>query len=279
MIQPKNNNDSALRINNLDSNIDKLFSQTKEFWNAVFKEKVSPDDFDIDFINRFPLFNLADTLRSTIAIFNYRDFRPEYISENVKDILGFTKEDYLDQGTKLLFNHIHPHHINFPINSSKCLEVVFNNIDDYNENNILATNCGVKFIHPEKGTIRLLIQQYFIETQDHQIPTRVISTIQDVTHFMKGDHYSMRVIYGNKHQNISTFHSSTNRFESENDIFSNREVEILKLINLGNETEAIAEMLTISRNTVNNHRQNMLDRIGAKDTTSLIELARMCHII
>lgn len=52
-----------------------------------------------------------------------------------------------------------------------------------------------------------------------------------------------------------------------------REKEILQLIAQRKETEAIAEILTISRNTVNNHRQNMLDKICAKDTTALIEFA------
>ena len=58
-----------------------------------------------------------------------------------------------------------------------------------------------------------------------------------------------------------------------------REKEILQLIAQRKETEAIAEILTISRNTVNNHRQNMLDKICAKDTTALIELARICQLI
>ena len=63
------------------------------------------------------------------------------------------------------------------------------------------------------------------------------------------------------------------------DIISIREKEVLLLIERGLETDEIANTLSISRNTVNNHRQNMLNRLGARDTTALMELARICHLI
>jgi DNA-binding CsgD family transcriptional regulator len=37
--------------------------------------------------------------------------------------------------------------------------------------------------------------------------------------------------------------------------------------------------LFISPNTVNNHRQNMLNRLGVRDTTALVQLCKTCGII
>ena len=147
------------------------------------------------------------------------------------------------------------------------------------KNNILGTCCGVKFNHVEKGLIRIVIQQYFISSRQDQVPLRVISTIQDVTHLMKGDCFWFRVIYGKKHEKTFLYRNDGVKSEQQTDILSLREKEILQLIAQGKETDDIADILSISRNTVNNHRQNMLDKICAKDTTALVELAKICQLI
>lgn len=269
-------------INTINPTTERIFNQTKALWDSLNSENSQLNSHNSDFLENLPLLDIADTTHSTIAIYNYREFRPEYITENVKEILGFSKEDYLSQGSKLLFSFLHPHHIDFPLITSKQIEFVFKSLEPNKTNNILATCCGLMFNHPQKGTIRLLIQQYFVLPENNQAPIRALSTIQDVSHFTKGDSYCFRVMYGDKYQNKIIYHSDTgynNRASFQKDIFSNRELEIFLLIVQGKNTDEIAEILSISRNTVNNHRQNMLDRMGAKDTTSLIELARICHII
>jgi DNA-binding CsgD family transcriptional regulator len=45
------------------------------------------------------------------------------------------------------------------------------------------------------------------------------------------------------------------------------------------DTREIAEKLFISPNTVGNHRSNMIDRLGARDTTALVQLAKMTEMI
>ena len=45
-------------------------------------------------------------------------------------------------------------------------------------------------------------------------------------------------------------------------IFSEREFEIIKLVNEGLDSEHIAEKLFLSKHTVNTHRKNILDKSG-----------------
>ena len=270
-------------INKINPITERIFNQTKALWNSLTDINAQFDSFDPDFLKKFPILDIADTTRSTIAIYNYSEFIPEYITENVQEVLGFSKEEYLSKGSKLLFSCLDFSHSDFPLTTSKCMEVVFKNLESNKESNkesnILATCCGLKFNHAKKGTIRLLIQQYFIEPDNKKAPLRVISTIQDVTHFMKGDSYWFRIIYGDQHQYAYVYHSNQKKVSIQNDIISNREMEILQLIAQGKDTDNIAEILFISRNTVNNHRQNMIDKFSVKDTTALVELARICHII
>lgn len=52
-----------------------------------------------------------------------------------------------------------------------------------------------------------------------------------------------------------------------------REQEILRLIAQGHTSSAIAEQLFVSQRTVENHRFNILQKLGAKNTVSLLNIA------
>jgi DNA-binding CsgD family transcriptional regulator len=77
---------------------------------------------------------------------------------------------------------------------------------------------------------------------------------------------------------VRTFHSE-NKLHSNKDLLSAREKEILKLIANDCDTREIARRLSISTITVGNHRSNMIARLGARDTTALVQLAKMANII
>tara|TARA_B110000114_G_scaffold26018_1_gene25798 strand:+ start:1461 stop:2129 length:669 start_codon:yes stop_codon:yes gene_type:complete len=62
------------------------------------------------------------------------------------------------------------------------------------------------------------------------------------------------------------------RFTSD-DLLSKRENEILKLICLENTNQEIGSKLFISKRTVENHRQKILKKIGAKNTVGLVVYA------
>lgn len=57
-------------------------------------------------------------------------------------------------------------------------------------------------------------------------------------------------------------------------ILSTREVEVLGLVSKGFASKEIADKLFLSVNTVNNHRQNILEKVGAVNTTEAVTYAR-----
>jgi DNA-binding CsgD family transcriptional regulator len=57
-------------------------------------------------------------------------------------------------------------------------------------------------------------------------------------------------------------------------ILSSREVEVLGLVSKGFASKEIADKLFLSINTVNNHRQNILEKVGAVNTTEAVTYAR-----
>jgi DNA-binding NarL/FixJ family response regulator len=57
--------------------------------------------------------------------------------------------------------------------------------------------------------------------------------------------------------------------ELPEDPLTPRELEVVKLIAEGNTTKEIASVLTISENTVERHRANVLDKLGLRDRVAL----------
>jgi DNA-binding NarL/FixJ family response regulator len=59
----------------------------------------------------------------------------------------------------------------------------------------------------------------------------------------------------------------------EMDVLSSRETEIVKLIAEGHTSREIADILTISPNTVERHRHNVLEKLQLRDRVALTRYA------
>lgn len=62
-------------------------------------------------------------------------------------------------------------------------------------------------------------------------------------------------------------------------ILTRREQEVLKLISDGLTNNEIAEKMFISHLTVDSHRKNLLTKLGAKNTASLVKIAMLHNLI
>jgi DNA-binding CsgD family transcriptional regulator len=61
---------------------------------------------------------------------------------------------------------------------------------------------------------------------------------------------------------------------NKKNILSTREIEVLGLVSKGFASKEIADKLFLSINTVNNHRQNILEKVKAVNTTEAVTYAR-----
>jgi DNA-binding NarL/FixJ family response regulator len=67
--------------------------------------------------------------------------------------------------------------------------------------------------------------------------------------------------------------------EIPEDPLSPRESEVLKLIAEGRTSQQIADLLVISRKTVERHRANILEKLGMRDRVELTRYAIRCGVI
>lgn len=65
----------------------------------------------------------------------------------------------------------------------------------------------------------------------------------------------------------------------DSSILSKREVQVLKLIDSGKTSADIATLLSISKNTVSRHRQEILAKLQVKNSLEACSLAKTMRII
>lgn len=144
--------------------------------------------------------------------------------------------------------------------------------------NFIAYGYGMKHFRPSGQPFHTMVQIFGLEFNDNGMPTLCFIVDQDIEHLIKStDNYLGRLSFGGG-EFVTTF-SSKEQMLKKQDIFTDREVGVLKLLLKGHESKQIGEKLFISSNTVDNHRKNMIRKVDARDTTALLQVSKQLGIL
>lgn len=146
--------------------------------------------------------------------------------------------------------------------------------------NLKFFHCAIRYRRIDGTPICIFSKGLPIHYDARRNFTFTFNYVQNVAHLIKKDfsYYWVRITHGINSEFVHTFHSENKEY-SNRDLLSSREKEILKLIADDLDTKEIASRLFISPNTVGNHRSNMIDRLGVRDTTALVQIAKMTEMI
>jgi len=129
---------------------------------------------------------------------------------------------------------------------------------------LLTTN--YRFRNPSGGYSDILVQAYIYYTE---IPYSTVFFLKVHTNIdwhkkiRHGYHYYIGT-------DLSWFRYPDDDMLMKGNVFSDREFEIIRLIESGLNTDEIGNKLIISPNTVNTHRRNILEKSGKKSVAELI---------
>jgi len=99
----------------------------------------------------------------------------------------------------------------------------------------------------------------------------IVEAIQVVS---SGEEYFCQSVREKIFNNITKDNSKLNLYKpNSNSILTERELEIITLISLEFSGKEISEQLFISTNTVETHRKNIMKKLDAKNTISLVKFA------
>lgn len=252
---------------------DKIYDALKDIMKDYFPEPLDISSYDQTYLNE-----LGKNENSIKIVLDRVNLKVLNVSDNVEDITGHSYEDWMKDDYLFTFSTFMSENHNFLLSWMESAALVYEKANG-NLLNYKSAFCGMKFNHKLGYTLRSIWRYSPIEIFENTLHKTAIISIDNVTHLMKGNAYWGRTSFGEPDKpQYHHFHSKENLHVFQ-DIISDREKEVLKLIAKGWDSKEIGESLFISSNTVNNHRRNMITRIGARDSTALVQLCRMCGII
>jgi DNA-binding CsgD family transcriptional regulator len=240
----------------------------KDFYlNETGKSFVMQDSY----INKF-----SQNENSVKVIVDHINLKILHISDTVDRLSGHSIKDFDDFNVLFALKLFTLEHHNFIHVWVKWAFSIFEKKGS--ACNIRHVLCGVKLNHKKGHTMRLLFRQYPLEETATGLPVISVISIDDISHLMKEDFYWGRVIFGDKIVETNHFFSKDGE-DKPYDIITDREKEVLVLLAQGKESKEIGDELFISYHTVDHHRRNMLNKLGVKDTTDLVQICKMVGII
>jgi len=268
------NSNSLIRLRNAD-----------ELYNRVLK--LSENAFERDEIGdmsnfvreaEFMLQGVKGT-DAVIGIFNHNTYSP-VLEVGEEEFWGSFPKVPQEQRMRQILGLLEKNYASFPAESVSWFAKALEKIPYAQKANFKFFHCAIRYRRLNGKPICIFSKGLPIHYDAQRNFTFTFNYVQNVAHLIKKDftYYWVRITHGINNEFVHTFHSENKEY-SNRDLLSAREKEILLLIADDLDTREIADRLFISPNTVGNHRSNMIDRLGARDTTALVQLAKMTEMI
>lgn len=201
-------------------------------------------------------FYLADSLKLNII----------YTSKKSSDIIGVHPNDFDPQS---ILSKTHPDDLSRLLMArTKIFEISGDLLVSKKKHFLLLTN--IKTENGQGDYSNILHQVYFFYCQIKKT-VYLINILNNIDWYMK----NKKNFYYYLGDNLSYFKYPTKEFLNQGYVFSNREFEIIKMINKGLGTKEIAQKLLISINTVNTHRRNIINKTENSKISEIISELRL----
>jgi len=225
---------------------------------------------------------LLNGIRGTdavIGIFDHLNYTP-VLEVGEKEFWGELPEVPQAERMIQIMSLLEKEYLHFFTDSVKWFTGVLEKIPFEQRININIFHCGIRYRLLDNKPICLFSKGSPIHYDESRKFNYTFNYVQNINHLFKKNfrEYWIRISHGENSEYVHTFHSQ-DKLNSNKDLLSVREKEILKLIADDYDTKEIAEKLFISVNTVGNHRGKMIDKLGVRDTTALVQMAKMTGMI
>ena len=212
------------------------------------------------------------------AIFSLDSFKPLLFSKNFKAVSGYDQEEILATQTFGIFRLLHWKQLSFPMACVVWRSDFYGSSFADGAEGTVNYFSGVRLKHANGKYGTWFFRTKYFSTKEE--PKQRLSLIigQDISHLVKPNS-TFWALYSDYSSGRKCFYKDLKMKNKLPYLFSARELEVLQLIETGLHNSDIGEKLGISPFTVQQHRKNMLARIGVKDTTALLHIAKLCNVL
>lgn len=267
-------NDSLNRMQDADILHKKIVAMSSSFF-------INDDIGEIELFKKEAnlLLNGIRGTDAVIAIFDHSNYKP-VLEVGEKEFWGNMPASMEGERMTQIMSLLEKNYVSFFSDSVNWFTSVLEKMPFEQSKNIQIFHCGIRYRLLDDKPVCLFSKGLPIHYNSERKFSYTFNYVQNIHHLLKKDfrYYWIRISHGENNEYVHTFHSH-DKLSSTKDILSEREKEILKLVADDFDTKEIAERLFISAATVGNHRSNMIEKMGARDTTALVQLAKMTEMI
>lgn len=199
--------------------------------------------------------------------------RYRFLGAQHEYVTGYSNEKFLSGGVELFFENLHPDDAEIIVNK------VFRNVTDLvnkaptDDRRKFQFQYNYRYKTNNGSYIQFLEHLYVLELDGNGRAALLLGnpTVIDTSEVLP-IRFSAKIIRSNSVPETvlaKTYSRSNMSLES----LTPREMDILRYLSLGKTSRQISEALHISPHTVNNHRQNLLNKLGCKTVVELTRIA------
>lgn len=249
--------------------------------------------YDKDMADENDIVSFAELIKNTftinhaaipmIFIIDYVKSSYLLMSDGIKIVADYDARDFLDNGLQKVMDIYHKDDFKIYNQSifKKNIELLQITPQEQHKDLVFTYNFRIK--SKNKKNLNFLQKGFYITDKTTKMPRYSLGAITDITNVIREEnvmtHIVQQTLLKDKKPYIRTLTHDYYFSGEENNILTKREHIILSLIVDGLNTKTIAEKLKISPYTVNNHRQNIMIKTGAKNIAQLIMYAVKNKII
>lgn len=221
-----------------------------------------------------PLVNGLFTIgRSFVIIANTYNWDLELITGDSLSLTGYTSEEIKDMSGEFVVNYMDPAHSEYMFSAIRAFMDYSNACDENERDRIFAVYF---YSATRKSGEKLVIQHQSIPLifDENKVPYIFCNIYSDIT-YLEPRNVPQAIMVNKVRDEIFHYNPLVKSLEKREEIFSEREKEIIRYLGMGYTSKQIASILHISIDTVRTHRKNILSKAGINNTASLVKYALM----
>lgn len=208
------------------------------------------------------------------CITNTQDLSFEFVSKNIEACLGINKHVLEEKGMRYLWSLMHPDDIDKWLQALDGLMKYTLGEIPYEDRSLMSYTWNYRLKNHEGKYVNVIQNTTPLEFDETNKPIIGLAhyTVLDSEITLEVCASAKRLNANNEYETVY-FNTYSQKLLSEG--ISNRERDIIRLLVLNKTSKEIADSLSISPNTVDTHRRNILKKLNISSTGELIGMLKM----
>lgn len=211
------------------------------------------------------------------SISNTQTLSFEFVSKNIFSCLGIKSSELKEKGMRYFWSRMHPEDVEPWLTAlNELMNLTVNEIS-IDERRKMCYTWNYRFKNAKGKYVNIIQNTTSLEFDIDNKPTIGLLHYTVLSHKIKMDVCATaKILNANNEYETKYFNNFSQKLLTNS--VSNRERDIIRLLVLNYSSKEIANKLSISSNTVDTHRRNILKKLNISSTGELVAMLKMNKI-